>query len=109
MRAFLTAAALCGVFSLPASAFAADTSRRNPYQNLFRAQMPSVQSSGPRATSPVPQFALPQGAPAAGAQIICGMTVMQGDSKIDPGMVQKVPANGVKPLITAIEPGICKR
>jgi hypothetical protein len=37
------------------------------------------------------------------------MTVMQGDSKIDPGMVQKVPANGVKPVITVIEPGICKR
>jgi hypothetical protein len=37
------------------------------------------------------------------------MTVMQGDSKIDPGMVQKVPANGVKPVLTVIEPGICKR
>jgi len=109
MRAFVTAAALCGVFSLPASAFAADTSRRNPYQSLFMAQMPSIPASPPRATSPVPQFALPQGAPAARTQIICGMTVTQGDSKIDPAMVQKVPTNGVKPLIRVIEPGICKR
>jgi len=111
--AFKVAAAVAVMIASPAVLFAAGTGRQNPYSSLFTAKLNG--SSAPRqppAQSPQgPHFILPQqqvrttSVPA----VVCGMTVMEGDSKIDPTMAHKPPADGSKAVITIVEPKICRR
>jgi hypothetical protein len=107
MRVLLTAVALCAALALPASAFAAG-SRQAPYGSLFVAQL----NSSPAPLQPpayVLQFTPSLAPPSATATIICGMTVIRGDSKIDQAIAHRVPANPPKPLITVVQPQICKQ
>ena len=56
------------------------------------------------------RFTPPIAAPSASAPtIVCGMTVGQGDSNIDPAIAHRLPANAPTPLITVVPPERCKR
>jgi hypothetical protein len=106
MRARVTAVVLAVLIGSPALVFAGG-SRREPYTNLFTARLAPAPPALPRATVPTPQFTSP--APqSASTQIVCGMTVMQGDSRIDPALAHKAPVE-TKPLITIVQPPPCKR
>jgi hypothetical protein len=81
MRILPTAVALCSVLALPASVFA----------------------TGSRQDPPLPM-------PSASAPtIVCGMTIVQGDSSLDPAIVHRLPANAPAALITVAPPPKCKR
>ena len=111
MRVLPTALALCTVLVSPASVFAAGSGRQAPYKNLFTAQFSPASPVPPRTLIPMPapQFVPSPAASSAGAQtIVCGMTVLQADSKIDPAIVHRTPANAPRPLITVIQPQICR-
>ena len=106
MRVLLTAVALSTVLALPASVFAAG-GRQDPYGSLFLAQLNGSASLQPPAQ--VLQFVPRVAPPSASAQTItCGMTVVQGDSQIDAALVHRSPTSAPKPLITVVQPQICK-
>ena len=113
MRVAFTIAAMAAMIAAPAVLFAAGTGRKNPYSNLFTAQL-NGSSAPPRSTAQSPpqgpQFALPPQAVrmASIPAVVCGMTVMEGDSKIDPTMAHQ-PTDGSKAMITIAEPKICRR
>jgi len=92
---------------LPASTSAAQ--RRAPYANLFTGQL---NVTPPQGTAPVPAPQVvpfpqkPQNLPQEQA-VVCGLTVLQGDSKIDPKMPRHPPANAPKASITFIPPPAC--
>ena len=41
--------------------------------------------------------------------VVCGMTVLQGDAKIDPKMPQHPPANAPKPIIGVVPAPACRK
>jgi hypothetical protein len=41
--------------------------------------------------------------------VVCGLTVLQGDSKIDPKMPRHPPANTPKPSITIVPAQACQK
>ena len=54
--------------------------------------------------------ARPAADPNAPAQpkVVCGMTIVPADPKIDPGMAQKPKETGVRYTLKAVEPTVCK-
>jgi hypothetical protein len=96
---------------LPVSAYAAQ--RRAPYANLFTGQLnvtpPQRQVPAP---APAPQFVplppKPQN-PLPAQTVVCGLTVLKGDSKIDPKMPQHPPANAPKPSIRIVPAPACRK
>ena len=112
MRVAFTIAAVALAIASPAVLFAAGTGRQHPYSSLFSAQLNGsptrqVQAAPPRG----PQFIVPQQASrtARAPKVVCGMTVMEGDSKIDPTIAHHLPKDGSKAVITTVEPKICRR
>ena len=55
-------------------------------------------------TGPPPAF---RTSPLPSRTVVCGMTVIQGDSKIDPKMAQHLPAAAPKPNITIMPAPAC--
>jgi len=123
MRAMIAAAVFVGVCLVAPSAIAGEpqlaqqpAAPRVPAP-LFPALPPTAPvppvpaplfSAPPQFT--VPQFLLPT-APLATTRVVCGMTVIEGDAKIDPKMVMNGPAGPgqPKPLITVVQPPMCGR
>jgi hypothetical protein len=92
---------------LPASAYAAQ--RRAPYASLFTGQLNVAPSQHP-APAPAPQavpFPQKPQDPLQARTVVCGLTVLQGDSMIDPAMPHHPPANAPKASIKFIPPPAC--
>ena len=106
MRTSLLVAA-AAVLLAPASAWAG-AQPRNPYASLFTAQLNGVspeKPAPPRAPAPVP---LPQPSFSAPAQtVVCGLTIVQGNSKLDPKMPRKLPAGAPKGAIQVMPAPAC--
>ena len=109
MRGAVTAVIFIGVFMVAGSVFAADgAQRQNPYANLFTRQLNGGVPPRPLPPAPVLPFLAAPMARLEPDQIRCGMSVMQGDTMIDPKMAHKTPA-GSKPSITILQPPLCGR
>jgi hypothetical protein len=87
---------------------------QSPSQNVragtLREAFPNV--FGPASSKPpqLPWF-LPAPIPAqstAISTVVCGMTVVRGDSSIDPKILKPVPDTGVTPTMRVIEPTMCR-
>jgi hypothetical protein len=51
----------------------------------------------------------PDARPATVQIVVCGMTIVQGDSTIDRTMAHHPPANAPMPSITVAQPATCTR
>jgi hypothetical protein len=107
----LVAISVSAALILPASAYAAQ--RRAPYANLFTGQLNVTPPQRPApAPAPAPQLVpfpqKPQN-PLQAQTVVCGLTVLQGDSKIDPKMPQHPPPNAPKPSITIVPAPACRK
>jgi hypothetical protein len=113
MRIALSAVVFTALSVLPTSTFAEGLRTQNPYANLFTAQLAGVPAAQQKQPQPVlpQQLATPLGMQPASGQtvVVCGLTVMQGDAKIDGLMVHHPPANAPKPIITVMQPAVCNR
>lgn len=70
---------------------------------------------GPQKKAPNPPkvdwwrpFAEPAPAQAPKPSVICGMTVVPADPKVDPKMTVRRPDNGTKYTLKVVEPTVCK-
>jgi len=84
--------------------------RQNPYANLFAGQLngaPTPQTPPAPAPQFMPRPPMPASLPTQ--TVVCGMTVMQGDSKIDPKMPQHPPANAPRPTIRIVPAPACQK
>lgn len=73
--------------------------RRNPYSRLFGEPLPP----SPRVPS--------TGAPVAASTtpvVTCGMTLVPGDPKVDPGIVTRTPPANERFHSRVVEPTICR-
>jgi hypothetical protein len=104
MRIFLTTSLLAVVLALPASGFAG--SRPNPYQNLFTAQLAPPRAKPLAAAVP---FIMPPSSPFPTQRIVCGLTVVQGDAKIDRTMPHHASDKAPKPTIKMFPAPACQR
>ena len=107
----LAAIGVSAALILPASAHAAQ--RPAPYANLFTGQLNATPPQRPVPTpAPAPQVVpfpqKPQNALQA-QTVVCGLTVLQGDSKIDPKMPRHPPTNAPKPSITIVPAQACQK
>ena len=109
MRALLAIIASAGL-ALPVSVVAAGgTQQRDPYANLFAGQLNVTPPAPPSPTS-APQFVpLPPTPPAPPRTVVCGITVVQGDAKIDPKMPQHPSLNAPKPVIGIFPAPACRK
>jgi hypothetical protein len=117
MRTFLALASLA-LLAVPASVFAANPQRQNPYANLFTGQLgddvpqrkPSAPAVPPSRPSPSPNLVLPptRQYPQPAQTVVCGLTVLQGDTTIDPKMPQRQQANAPKPSIRIFPAPSCR-
>ena len=105
----LVAIGVSAALTLSTSAYAAQ--RRAPYANLFTGQLNVTPPQRPApAPAPAPQLVpfpqKPQN-PLQAQTVVCGLTVLQGDSMIDPAMPHHPPANAPKASIKIIPPPAC--
>src|SRR4051812_21079722 len=97
MRVLPASVALFSMLAVPASVFAGG-GRQAPYQNLFTAQL-SASPASRQPSSRIVQFTPPVATPPASAPtIVCGMTVIPGDSNVDPSIARRVPAGAPQAL-----------
>jgi len=75
-----------------------NAARSNPYSRLF----PTKSVAGTPVTTARPQ------APPAAPQVKCGMTIIQGDASIDPGMLRSPADTSTRYTIRVFEPAVCK-
>jgi hypothetical protein len=107
MRVIPTVALIASVLATASATEGAQ--RLNPYANLFAGQLNGAPTPQTPPT-PAPQFTPRPPMPALPAQtVVCGMTVMQGDSKIDPKMPQHPPANAPRPTIRIMPAPACRK
>ncbi len=114
MRVARAVAFISGVIAvaLPAVVIAAEgAQRQNPYAQLFTGQFGGAPTPRP---APVPH--VPFNAPLSSRQpsqdnrtIVCGLTVVQGDSKIDPAMPHHLPTNAPKATIRIVPAPGCQK
>jgi hypothetical protein len=115
MRAFLTVSFVVAAVALSASPVAAQgTHRSNPYSNLFTGQIPSSPQTASNAdaprryqipfvvASPQPSNRIPP------VTVVCGLTIFQRDSKIDPSMPHHAERPG-KASIKTIPAPMCQK
>ena len=77
----------------------AQASRANPYQTLFQTRdLKDVARMQQRNDAPSPSE----------PRIVCGMTIIPADPKIDPKMVIERPRDDVRYTMRSIEPSVCK-
>ena len=93
MQRLVTTSIVAVVLALPATGFAAEVAnRRNPYANLFTTELGSPAQIAPTVKphpSPNVVLAKPLALPSSSSPsptVVCGLTVVHGDSKIDPTM-----------------------
>jgi len=95
---FATGACTTASAQQPTPAQQWKASRSNPYSRLFPTTRPNL-----------PVAAAPSGAAnKARPQIKCGMTIIQGDASIDPGIQAQMPAHSTRHTIRVVEPTICR-
>ncbi len=108
MRVLSLFVLIAGVLAAPASLSAAGPAgRANPYTNLFTGRL-DLQSTRPLLTAPT---SLPSQAGLPSAQsptIVCGMTLVPADPKIDPRILVPAPTRGVTPSMRIVTPTICR-
>ena len=77
----------------------AQSSRANPYQQLFQTRdLKAVARMQQRNEAPRP----------SAPRVVCGMTIIPADPKIDPKMAIGRPRDDVRYTMRSIEPSICK-
>jgi hypothetical protein len=108
MRVVFAAAMLSATLAFPAFAHAAGSSQRqNPYASLFTGQLDGAPNPRPMPVPTIP-FDLPPRLQSGPSQtVVCGLTVMQGDSTIDPAMPHRPPANAPKGSVEIIPSPVC--
>jgi hypothetical protein len=108
MRVVFAAAMLSATLALPALAHAAGSpQRQNPYASLFTGQLDGATNPRPMPVPAIP-FDLPPRLQSGPSQtVVCGLSVRQGDSTIDPAMPHYPPANAPKASIKFIPPPAC--
>src|SRR6185295_5395566 len=77
----------------------------------FKFQPPNLfeQKKLPPKSPPVEWNARPSTElPRAEPKVVCGMTVVQPDPKIDPACAVKLPDKGTKYTLKVVEPAVCK-
>jgi hypothetical protein len=111
MRVLFLVAVFSAVLALPSSVFAAGPARQqNPYASLFTAQLSGVPAPSVQAPVPAPPLVpLTMRQSADNQTIICGMTIVEGDAKVDTAMPHHPSTSGPKPLIRTVQPQICHR
>jgi hypothetical protein len=106
MRVVSTIGLIVAVLASTTTVSATDgAQRRNPYASLFAGQL----NGAPKPQTPpaAPQFTLPPMAPTQ--TVVCGMTVVQGDAKIDPAMPHHPPANAPTPARKMVPASVCRK
>src|SRR5215831_11985756 len=110
MRAMIAATIFVGVFLVAPSAIAGGPQfAQQPAPPRVPAPLfPTLPPAAPVAPLPAltPQFALPS-PPMAPTRVVCGMTVIEGNAKIDQQMVIHNGSAGTsnpKPVITVVQP-----
>src|SRR4051812_9529789 len=94
---------------LVAAALAIATSGRAAAQE-FKFQPPSLfQQQKPAPKGPSVDWKGPPAAEEAAAKpaVVCGMTVVPADSKIDPGVAHTLKDSGVKYTLKVVQPTVC--
>jgi hypothetical protein len=108
MRVLSLVVLITGVLAAPASLSAAGPAgRANPYTSLFTGRL-EVQSTRPPLTKPTPLPRQPGLPSAQTPTIVCGMTIVPSDAKIDQRILVPAPTRGVTPSIRIITPTICR-
>lgn len=92
------AAAIEPVLEPPSTASAWSPNRTNPYRGLF-------QPIGP-LTSPRPDAS--SVAPSQRPVVKCGMTLIPGDSRIDPRIAAPPPTSATQFTIRGVDPPVCR-
>src|SRR5262249_9643039 len=116
MRALLTATILGGVLVLSASGVAAQENHRsNPYAGLFTGQIVTSPENAP-APSERPRYRIPfvvsptpGSLPSPSTMVVCGLTIVQGDARLDPAMSHQPPANASTPSIKIVPAPACQK
>jgi hypothetical protein len=104
MRMFLVVAA-AAVIVAPSPA-RAGAQPRNPYANLFTAQLNPAdpqKPTPPRPSVPPPSFSAPS------QTVVCGLTIVHGQANVDPKMPQKPPAGAPKGAIKVMPAPMCQK
>jgi hypothetical protein len=119
MRVRLSSAFIAVLLATPVGLSAAQpTARANPYLNLFSAQLSTAQPpmlparpAFPVTPPSTPELlARPRALSAAqGPAVVCGMTVVEGDPKIDARIFVAAPRRDVKPMMRIVSPTVCRR
>ena len=104
----LVAAVLIGSASIPATAAGRGLQRKNPWANLFTGQL-KVDSKRPSPPKASLLGQRPAQRPAQAFRVLCGMTLIPADPKIDAGIRHPMPENGPKFTIQTIPPPACQR
>jgi hypothetical protein len=107
----LVAIGVSAALTLRASAYAAQ--RQAPYANLFTAQLnvtpPQGHTPAPASAPQLVPFPQPPQNSLQTQTVVCGLTVLQGDAKIDAKMPRHPPANAPKPSITIAPAQRCQK
>jgi len=119
MRVTLSSAFIVVLLATPVGLSAAEpTARVNPYLNLFNARLSTEQPPAlpARPTFPVTPPSTPElmARPRAFSAVqrpavVCGMTVVEGDPKIDARIFVPAPRRDVKPMMRIVSPTMCRR
>jgi hypothetical protein len=75
-----------------------------PRANLLRPSSKRV--APPRYLFPTPHS---QAQAAAKPTVVCGMTLIPGDPKVDPGIRRELPEGGPKFSIRSVDPKVCRQ
>jgi hypothetical protein len=113
MRIFPIVALIAGVLASTAAVSATEgAQRQNPYATLFTGQLngaPTPQTPPAPAPQFIPLPPLPRSYPSPAQTVVCGLTVVQGDSKIDSKLPHHPPANAPKPSIRIVPAPACQK
>ena len=82
--------------------------QKNPFGNLF--QPPVKTPSPPRLLFPRPTFNQRLDLPVApNPTVVCGLTLIPADPKVDSAIRHDVPENGPRFSIRSVDPKLCRR
>ena len=118
MRATQSLAFLAALIAASESISAAGPpGRSNPYVNLFTGlaqagrASPALPSKPEAPVAPVMRELVARAATLAKAErrVVCGMTVVQGDSTVDAHILLAVPQLNGKPAIRTVHPRACRQ
>ena len=90
-----------------ASIAAQSTNGLAPRANLLAPS--SKPASPPRYLFPTPLSQAQDAQAARKPAVVCGMTLIPGDSRVDPGIRREVPERGPKFSIQSVDPKVCRQ